>query len=253
MVATIYGEALAAQARTVISQLNHAAQEISDLRDGTGGRIAVGTLLAASAVLLPTTVAQLQAERPRLIVTVREGTNDLLMPALRCGDLDIVVGRLTEFRERQDLGQEVLLTDTACVVVRSDHPLVRRGGLSLSDLVDSLWILPPPETTLRRQIEKSFRDQGIEPPLPAVESVSLLMNRALLLHGDYVSVWPWQVAYRDIEAKRLAILPVPLPPTTGPIVVTTRPHAMLSPATVAFIEMLRSVAKQMEPSPLLSV
>ena len=252
MVPTIYGEALVAQARIILSQLGHATQEINDLRDGTGGRIAIGTLLTASAVLLPTAIARLREQRPKLVMTVREGTNDLLMPALHSGDLDLVVGRLSEFRERADLVREVLQHDIACVVVRPNHPLIGRNDLTMRDLTSKQWILPPPETTLRRQIDKAFQDENFDPPLPAVESVSLLLNRTLLLLTDYLSVWPWQVACRDASLGQVGILPIVLPSTAGPIGITTRLDSRLSPAAEAFVETLQSVASEMELSPLLN-
>ena len=82
---TSYGEALVRHARRALAQLEHAAQEIDDLAHGAGGRVAVGTLLAASAWLLPRAIDRLRTERPRVIVDVVEGTNDRLQPMLLRG------------------------------------------------------------------------------------------------------------------------------------------------------------------------
>lgn len=244
VMATEYGDALLRHAKLVMAQLAHASGEISDLKDGTGGRVIVGTLLAASARILPDAIMYLHRERPRLSVIVVEGTNDWLMPALREGEIDFVVGRLPEFREREGLAQEVLFKDSACIVVRKNHPLAQRRKPTFADLTKFPWILPRMETTLRRQVEKDFRDAGLEPPAHAIESVSLLTNRRLLLDGDYVSVWPRQVARDDHEQRRIAILPIDLPSTAGPIGITTRADARLSPAAQALIQAIRQKAKQ---------
>ena len=61
---TIYGEALVRHAHRVLAQLVHAAEEIDDLAHGAGGRVAVGTLLAASAWLLPKAIARLGPNDP---------------------------------------------------------------------------------------------------------------------------------------------------------------------------------------------
>jgi DNA-binding transcriptional LysR family regulator len=251
MVPTVYGTALITRARLVISQLNRAAQEINDLRDGLNGRIAVGTLLAGSAGLLPAAISRVRHDRPGLVVTVMEGTDDVLLPSLRRGELDLVVGRLTEFHERTDLAQEALIRDIACVVTRPDHPLTRRRDLVLADLLAWDWILPPHETTLRAQIDKAFLDESIDPPMPAVESVVLVMNRALVLSTDYLSVWPWQVAGSEAAAGNIAVLPIRLAPTAGPIGITLRRDAIPPPAVEIFIATLRAVAREMPPSPLL--
>lgn len=247
---TIYGEALVAHARLVIAQLGHAAEELNDLRDGTGGRIAVGTLLAASANLLPKAVARLRKERPKLAVTITEGTNDLLMPSIRQGELDLVVGRLPEFWDREGLSQEALFQDAGCIVVRAGHPLVGRNDLELGDLLAWDWIMPRQQTTLRRQIDRSFYDQGLVPPRHAVESVSFLTNRALVFDADYLSVWPWQVAHSELQTGRITILPVPLKATLGAVGITTRLDARLSPAAKVLILTIKKVAGELDPCPL---
>jgi DNA-binding transcriptional LysR family regulator len=245
VVPTEYGRALIRHAKLVLSQLLHAAEELDDLAEGTGGRVTVGTLLAASAALLPMAVRRLREKRPRVTVAVIEGTNDRLMPALAAGDIDIVVGRLPEFRFREDLVQESLFHEQVCVVVRAGHPLTRRKQLKINALADCEWILPPPETTLRRQVEKAFHDAGLEAPRPVVQSVSLLTNRTLLLTTEMVGVWPRQVVLEDVHRGALAFLPIALPPAAGPVGISRRRDAILSPAAEALVEELRRVAREL--------
>lgn len=250
VVPTIFGEALVTHSRMILAQLGHASEEIHDLRDGTGGHVSVGTLHSAAAVLLPKAIALLRKQRPKVIVSVIEGTDDLLLPALAIGELDFVVGRFPEAAERRDLARETLLRDTACVVVRAGHPLENRRDLSLRDLIAWDWILPRHDTTLRRQLDAAFRAQDVEPPMHAVESMSLLINRSLLTHDDYLSVWPWQAANAEREAGRLTILPIALPATVGPIGITTRKSARLSPASEHLRAILREVAVSAPRSPM---
>ena len=244
VVATEWGSALARDARLVLAQLAHAGEELDDLSGGTGGRITVGTLLAASARLLPAAIASLHARRPRLLVTVVEGTNDRLLPALLTGDLDFIVGRLPELDRGEALIQEPLLVEDSCIVVRAGHPLARRRRLSLADLTDASWVFPLPETTLRRHIEQAFRDQGLPVPRPAVQSLSVLTNRQLLMGSDMIGIWPRQVVIDDVRNELLRILPVALAPTAGPIGITRRRDAILSPAAQALCDELRSFADE---------
>ena len=245
---TIYGDALVTHARRVLAQLEHAAEEIDDLAHGAGGRVAIGTLLAASAWLLPTAIARLRAERPRVVVDVVEGTNDRLQPMLLRGDLDMVVGRLSEFRHRAGVHQEPLYSEEVVVLARPDHPLARREPLNLADLQKADWILPPPETTLRRQLEKAFFDAGLDPPHCAVQSVSILTNRQLLYDADLLGVWPRGVAADDLAHGRLVSLPVGLPDIIWPVGVATRKLARLSPAADALLAVLRAAGRDAVPS-----
>ena len=244
---TVYGEALVRHARCVLAQLVHAAEEIDDLAHGIGGRVAVGTLLAASARLLPRAITRLRIERPRVIVDVVEGTNDRLQPMLLHGDLDMVVGRLSEFRHRAGVHQESLYDEEIVILSRPGHPLALDEHLRLADLRSADWILPPPETTLRRQLEKAFFDAALEPPRCAVQSVSLLTNRRLLHETDLIGAWPRGVAADDLAAGRLISLPVRLNEILGPVGVSTRKSARLSPAAQALLSMLHAEGRDCRP------
>ena len=240
---TVYGEALVRHALRVLAQLEHAAEELDDLAHGAGGRVAIGTLLAASAWLLPKAIARLRTERPRVIVDVVEGTNDRLQPMLLRGDLDMVVGRLSEFRHRAGLQQEPICSEEIVILARPGHPLARHAHLGLGNLQEATWILPPPETTLRRQLEKAFFDAGLDPPRCVVQSVSHLTNRHLICESDLIGAWPRGVAADDLTLGRLVSLPVPLNGAPWPVGVSTRKLTRLSPAAEALLSALRAAGR----------
>lgn len=239
---TAIGEAVCRRARLVLAELRQAAEEVCDLKEGLGGRVSVGSLLAASARLLPEAIARLRRARPGVSVHVVEGTNDVLMPALRIGQLDLVVGRLSEFRERTALRQEILYDEITCLAVRPGHPILGRPALTLKDTLEWDFILPRPETTLRRQLEKAFHDEGLEPPAARIESVSVLTNRHLAMETDAISVWPHQVVRRDLLDGLLVRLPLQLWQASGPVGVSLRATGPTSPAAVAMLDELRAVA-----------
>ena len=237
---TSYGEALVRHAQRVLAQLEHAAEEIDDLAHGTGGRVAIGTLLAASAWLLPKAIARLRTERPRVLVDVVEGTNDRLQPMLLRGDLDMVVGRLSEFRHRAGIHHEPIYSEGILILARPGHRLTEQSDLRLADLQDADWILPPPDTTLRRQLEKAFFDAGLDPPRCVVQSISHLTNRHLICESDLIGAWPRGVAADDLAQGHLVSLPVPLNGAPWPVGVSTRKLARLSPAAEALLSALRA-------------
>ncbi|MBZ0215712.1 MAG: LysR family transcriptional regulator [Fimbriimonadaceae bacterium] len=240
---TNFGEALVRHSKLILAQISHAAQELDDLNEGTGGRVVVGTLLAASALLLPQTVKELHSQRPNVTIAIRDGTNDVLMPALRSGEVDMVLGRLPEFRHRKELVQEALFDEQSRIVCRAGHPLLDLETISFDDLIACDWILPPPETTLRRQIDKEFLDRGYPPPVNAVESISFLSNRNLILNTDMVFVVPIHVVEHEISHGLLKVVPFDLKMISGPVGVSYRRQGGLSPAASAFLAQLRICAK----------
>lgn len=236
---TLYGDVIIRHAKLVLTQLRHASEELQSIESGLSGRVFVGTLLAASPTLLPRSLALLRERRPGIAVTVMEGTIDKLMPALRTGDLDVVLGRLPDFREREGVEQEVLYHEPIAIVARQDHPLTAKADLGLADLAGQPWILPPPETSLRRQLMVAFRRAEVEPPVDVVESLSILTNHTLLLESDMIAAMPYQVA--SVQPG-LAVLPISLDATASRIGATTRSSVAPSAALACFMEITREVA-----------
>ncbi|MBV8910913.1 MAG: LysR family transcriptional regulator, partial [Gammaproteobacteria bacterium] len=214
---TAYGEIFARHAKIVLAQLRHAAEEIESLRAGYSGKVTVGTLLAASASILPDAIALLKKDRPGVAISIVVGTYDVLLPSLVVGDLDMVLGRMPEQGRSRSLVYEDFYSEPICLVVRRGHPLTSRRRLGLRDLVNEAWLLPLPETTLRRQIERAFLDADAPLPRNVIESVSILTNRALLRKSDCIGVMPYHVALDDVEHELLSILPVKLKSIESPV------------------------------------
>ena len=247
---TEYGEIFARHAKVLLAQLRHAAEELENLRVGYSGKVTVGTLLAASASVLPDAIVLLKKERPGVASSVIVGTYDILMPALLAGDLDMVLGRLPTEGHSRALVYEEFYAEPICVVVRRGHPLTRKRRLALRDLANEPWLLPLPETALHRQIERAFIDAGTTLPKNVIESMSILTNRVLLRKSDCVGVMPYHVALDDVEHGLLAILPVKLKSLESPVGVIVRAPGDLPPAASALRECLRTAAKDV-PSPRL--
>jgi len=245
---TPYGEIFARHAKIVLAQLRHAAEELENLRVGYSGKVTVGTLLAAAASILPDAIARLKMERPGVTISVVVGTYDILVPSLLVGDLDMVLGRLPEEGRSSTLLYEEFYSEPICLVTRPGHPLLRKRRLGLRDLVNEAWLLPLPETALRRQVERAFLEARAPLPRNVIESVSILTNRVLLRKSDCIGVMPYHVALDDVEHKLLSILPVKLKSMETPVGAILRAPGNLPPAAKALLECLRLAAKDV-PSP----
>jgi DNA-binding transcriptional LysR family regulator len=120
----------------------------------------------------------------------------------------------------------------------------------LRELTSAAWLLPLPETSLRRQIERAFLDAAAPLPRNIIESVSILTNRVLLRKSDCIGVMPYHVARDDVQQKLLAILPVKLKSMDSPVGAILRAPGALPPAATALLECLRLAARSV-PAPRL--
>lgn len=248
VIPTVYGDALIRHGKLILAQVATAAQELDDLREGRSGRVVIGTLLAAASGLLPQAIDRILAERPGVTIKVVEGTNDALMPALFSGEIDMIVGRLPGYRHRAKLEQEVLFDERILAVVGSQHPLAGRKTVSFRQIMPFGWILPPQETTLRRQVDQFFVSQDQYVPATMLESVSYLTNRALLRSRDLVGLMPEHVVAHDVETGLLVEINWSVPFGNGPVGVSFRGHDSLSPAGSAFLAALRQAAEILQKS-----
>jgi molybdate transport repressor ModE-like protein len=243
VIPTVFGETLIRHGKLIFSQVSIAAQELDDLSEGNSGRVVIGTLLAASPRLLPNAIELLLVDRPKVAIKISEGTNEVLMPALLSGEIDMVVGRLPTNRHRDRIVQEKLFDDTITAVVGNQHPLAGAASVSFEQTRKFGWLLPPLETTLRRQVDQFFvGKQQYQPPL-AIESVSYLANRALLQSLDLIGLMPAVVVAQDIEYGFLRRLDWAVPFGQGPVGVSYRSEDSLSPAGRAFLQALQRAAK----------
>lgn len=241
---TAAGAALIQGAREVLGALARTGDELGAIESGTAGRVHVGVLVAAAPVLLPRAIARFKAEFPEVTVAVQEGTLPLLLPLLREGDLDLVVGRLSSEVTASGMALEALHPEPMRVVVRAGHPLIRRRRPGLRQLAAETWVLPARGTPYRLRLEAAFRGAGAEPPRRMVESASMLVNASLLQETDFLGVMAQDVAEKLVRLGALAVLEVELPEPTGPIGLITRPGQAMTPATREFAAMLAGVAAE---------
>lgn len=242
---TRYGQVLIQHAKAILAHLRHAGDELADLESGAGGRVIVGTLLASSAYVLPKAILQMRESRPKVIIKVIEGTNDILIPKLLQGEIDLVVGRLAEHQYRQGTEQHFLYNEEIVIFTSPANPLANRGLLSLSDLSEQDWVLPPVETTLRSQLEKLFFDAGLQPPHCAIESTSWLTNRYLWKKSNLIGVAPAHTVREMINRGELTELRIEHGTSLGPVGISMRAGADLSSAVTCFIDELKNTCAEL--------
>src|SRR5690606_4463043 len=113
------------------------------------------------------------------------GPYNTLLSALRCGDLDVIVGALRDPAPAGDVAEETLFSEPLSVTVRLGHPLTRRTKLSISDLINEDWVVPIRGTPTRKIFDAILSENGLKPTKSLIESSSLVATRALLLESDY--------------------------------------------------------------------
>jgi DNA-binding transcriptional LysR family regulator len=227
-----YGECLIRYARVVLSALGEARDELHAL-------LAVGALPAVTPGLIPQALLALKKRAPRTRVIVHEGPMDSLLPELRRGALDLVVGRLMPSDGAGDLLDEVLDPGTTVLVAAKGHPLAARQALDWVDLNDYPWVLPPVGSLQREPLEDALREQGCAMPVNIIETLSVHVVAGYLQSSDAIGLLSQVAARHYIATGALALLPLALPAPRRAIGMMWSRHRPPSPAMLAFQDCLR--------------
>lgn len=204
---TAYGRVFIQHAAKVLSELNVGVARVQAARNAEFGHINVGVLPITAAPLLSLAVARFKRTHPRVVVTIVPTHNNNLLPALRLGELDFVVGYAGTPEEMAGLDHRVLFKERLVLIVRKGHPLEARKPVQRSELIEYPWFITHPYPEFREQVTALFGGQKVHFPTNYVEGNYHIANE-FVRESDAIAVLPYNLVARDIAAGALAALDV---------------------------------------------
>ena len=121
---TLYGEVMIRYAQGALHEFEHAQAQIAELARGAMGLVRVGSVMGPVPTLLTKAVLAYKRDHPKVRISIEVGTSDTLLPALLRGDFDVVLGRLPDQSDSQDLDIELFDNgEQMRVIARVGHPL----------------------------------------------------------------------------------------------------------------------------------
>jgi DNA-binding transcriptional LysR family regulator len=231
------GERVTGYFRAIRGSMEALNRELGELRLGSAGRLAVGSIMAASPGRLTDALLGLKQQFPLLSIEVAVDTSDLLLGQLREGVLEVVVGRPAgepggpyAFRAIDGEGLSIVVANT--------HPLARKRKVAFGALVEYPWVLQPPGSPMRDVMEHEFLDHQCPLPRGLIETGSILTTINLVRSSTLVGVIPETVARQNAAHGMLHVLPYRLRRALqayGSLVRTDRP---LSPPAQSLLALL---------------
>lgn len=240
---TPYGATVVRFARSVLADLERTREELQAVASGAAGRVRVGAMVVATPVLLVRAIAAMKARSAQTTVGVEEGDLTRLLPRLRQGELDLLVGRLEPGYAAPDLETEAFYDEPMCVVVAPDHPLADRARVRWPELAAQPWVMPPPWASSRIKLHQLFYKHRLQPPVDVIETASFLVTLTGLRERRAVGFWARSVA-EHFSAQGLAhILPVAVSMDLPPVGLITLRNRLRAPAAEQFIACLRDASR----------
>lgn len=243
IVPTPYGECLIRHARSILTILHQASDDLKALNSGTAGKVHIGMLPASASVLLPQALKLLKERSPGTNVMVTEGATTSLLPELWQGQLDLVVGRLPSSDMLGSFEEKELLEEPVTLMTGCHHPLANRKTLKWSDLRPYPWILPPPGSILRDPLERTLEAHDVPLTDNYIETLSIHVARAHLQVSDCIAVMAGAPA--NDSGPRLHTLPLSLPQLLRPAGVLWNRNRGLSPSAELMVACLEQAAQNL--------
>lgn len=247
---TGHGQVLVSHARRILSEVRRAHQNLSSLHASGSWRVQLGSTPIAVTALVPSAIAHFLGAHPLARVELHEHTLALLLEKLDRGELDVVVGSLTDFEPRPGIRTEALYAEPLCVVARAGHPLTRPARrLDWDQLAAHDWVLWPEGTQNRRMLDNALTRAGRGPLNSGVESSSLLSTLGLVERSDLLAAVSAPLAQRFAEAGRLAVLPFKLG-AESLVGLCWREEPLQIVSTLELLRSLRTCAAQAQTRPV---
>jgi DNA-binding transcriptional LysR family regulator len=221
------GEMLLLDAREALAGFDRLRARARVVRSGRGGRVSVGFLWSTLSGFLPQLVAA-AAERHREIeLSVSQLAFIEILPALRRGDVDLVVGR--PVREETEMVEETLREEPSAVAIPERHRFAEQETVSLAQL-DGEPMIALSRALAPRAYDAVIalaRGRGIEPNIvqharSAGEALALVSAGIGVYRMPSSAVAPHPgVTYRQLEDARARVVllrrPAPAPPAVAAI------------------------------------
>lgn len=242
---TPQGECMVRLARKMLRELDVARDELRQLQAGTSGRVRLGVLPVGAPVLAPRAIMRFQKHAPMTSVVLHEGNSSELLPRLKQGLLDLVLGTLPPPSLRMGL-RCVALCDNEPVlaVCGTSHPLVSLPAVTAADVGRYPLVVPPLESIFRETVESAMEALGIQLQANTIDSGSMTVTNALVAAGEAISLYSAHLARHYARLGRLHILPLTPRVLSFPVGVVLSVHHEPTPSVQLMIEQLRLVADE---------
>ncbi|MCO7219711.1 LysR family transcriptional regulator [Klenkia sp. PcliD-1-E] len=230
------GQLLAARSRDVLHRLE---QLSAGDRDAPSGTVQLAVFQSAVHALAVPAAEAVAAAHPAVEVVVLELEPHESMPALRRGDVDVIV--TTTDLAGTELGPAVDLlplgTDEVVAVLPPGHPAAAAERLDLASCAGERWTLDVPGSYMSELVTRRCRDAGFEPHV-----VCRLQNYLVALQhveaGRSVALLPSLAV-----DTRFDVLTRPLdPPSVRRVVAALRRPSAAQPAVRVVLDQLRTTA-----------
>lgn len=234
---TAAGMLLAGRAREILAAMDAAEAELRRLADEPAGTVTVAAFQSAVQALAEPALVRLASRHPDVNVVLLELEPHESMPALRRGDVDLII--TTADFAGAELSPEIhlvpLATDPIVLVLPPEHPLTSAESVGLEACAQQRWTFDVAGSYMSELSTRLCREAGFEPVVICRFNNYMLALRHVE-NGRSITMLP-----KLAVDPRYRVVTRPLtPPLTRRITAGVRRAAASRPEVTAVLNALRA-------------
>jgi DNA-binding transcriptional LysR family regulator len=238
---TPLGEELAFLVCRALREIELAFCDTDSMRESAiCGTLKVGVLPFTGITLVSEALTLASEQYPKAEFSVMDGHYDMLLRALRIGEIDVIVGALSYPPPVTDVAEELLFFDERLVVCRVGHPLSKQQHIDFSEITKFDWVVPRKGTVTRVRFDKLLGPAfGTSSPR-MIETGSFSVMRGVLMQSDRLALLSHRgIAYEQVHGELMA-LPLSFGGASQPIGLTMRRDWRPTPLQASVIGLFRN-------------
>lgn len=203
MVPTEAGDALSRYVARLSDLAREAEVEITAIRGNDGGSIRIGAGQMWSWLFVPMIVARFTADFPNTSIEVTTGPMRELMPRLKEGELDIIIGDFDGIHVPEGFQMQHAWSADFCAFSSIDHPLADRPSTTPADLVEFPWCGYIDHDVFEHHVRFWCRRVNLKPPHISIKASSLATLLRLASTSQNIAILPSEL---EAEAERWGLV-----------------------------------------------
>jgi LysR family transcriptional regulator, carnitine catabolism transcriptional activator len=183
---TAAGAELLERAKKILVETRRLMEDMRSQVGMMSGQVVASFSPTTAVSLTPRVLTAFVAKYPGIRVQLREDLGPEMVEAVSTAEADFGIG---PYRIPEALSFRPLFDQEFFAIVRSDHPMARRGHARLTELADLDILCSSAGTTARTVVEEALRREGI-PLKPRFEALQYPTLFTLAASGFGVAVMP---------------------------------------------------------------
>ena len=184
---TAAGEAFLPHARASLESAERAEADAASAAGEVRGTLTIGLIPTVTAVDAPAALATFHRAHPAVQIALRGGGSNEFVAAITAGRMDVAVLGLPEGEPPRGVAHRELARERFVAVVGEQHPLAKRGSVSLAEIADEAFVDFPVSTPGRAQSDLAFAAAGVHREV-AFEVMDMGIIVELVRHGLVVAL-----------------------------------------------------------------